>query len=209
MIGSKIQLILAIAAGSLILSSSYLGFAWADAGQNQVGNTQIKATNAIKNDPKAMSILESIEQFKQQYAAQQQKQTIQEQQNQLVEQQRKLAEQYRQADLASMSQQTDVSNTNAYTGFVSKINGSAQGVFMDEFSYMQKKVAQGRLAMNQVVQNGGTHDQAWNAYYTGAATQKTDLVSINKATNVKYHLADETVQDLFNKYGNFKKYSIY
>ncbi|MDE1724945.1 MAG: hypothetical protein KGH76_03480 [Thaumarchaeota archaeon] len=209
MIGNKIQLVLALAAGSLILSSSYLGFAWADAGQNPAGNVQVKATDAIKNDPKAMSILQTIELFKQQYAAQQQKQTIQDQQNQLVEQQRKLAQQYLQADIASVNQQNDASVSSAYAGFVSKVNSPAQGVFMDEFAYMQQKVAQGRLAMNQEIQNGGTHDQALDAFNSGAATQKTDLVSVNKATNVKYNLSDGTVQDLFDKYGNLKKYSAY
>lgn len=211
MIGNKIQLVLAVAAGSLILSSSYLGFAWADAGQNPVDNIQIKATSAIKNDPKLMSVLKNIEAFKLQYAAQQQKQTIQDQQNQLIEQQRKLANQYLLADLTGITnRQNDMTTPeNAYAGFVNKVDSSAQGVFMDEFAYMQQKVSYGRLAMNQVVQNGGNHDQAWNAYYNGAATQKTELIKVNKAINLKYHLADGTVQDLFDKYGNLKKYSAY
>jgi hypothetical protein len=72
---------------------------------------------------------------------------------------------------------------------------------------MQAKVAQAKLAMNQVLQNGGSRDEALNAYYNGAAIQKTELVSVNKVINVKYHLADATTQDLFNKDGNLKKYS--
>jgi hypothetical protein len=46
--GTKIQLVLAISAGSLLLSASYMGFAWADSGQDSLGNIQIKATDAIK-----------------------------------------------------------------------------------------------------------------------------------------------------------------
>jgi hypothetical protein len=205
--GTKIQLALAISAGSLLLSASYLGFAWADTGQDSLGNINIKASDAIKNDPAAMKILYNIELFKQQYAAQQAKQDLQDQQQKLIDQQRQLANQYLQADLAKSSSQDASSPANAYAGFVSKVDSSAQGVFLDEFAYMQQKAAQGKLAMDKVLQNGGSRDEALNAYYSGAATQKTELVSVNKDINIKYHLADTNTQDLFNKDGNLKKYS--
>jgi hypothetical protein len=206
--GTKIQLALAISAGSLLLSASYLGFAWADTGQDSLGSINIKASDAIKNDPAAMKILYNIELFKQQYAAQQAKQDLQDQQQKLIDQQRQLANQYLQADLAKSNSQNDASNpANAYAGFVSKVDSSAQGVFLDEFAYMQAKAAQGKLAMEQVLQNGGSREEALNAYYSGAATQKTELVSVNKDINIKYHLADTNTQDLFNKNGNLIKYS--
>lgn len=205
--GTKIQLVLAISAGSLLLSASYFGFAWADSGQDSLGNIQIKATDAIKNDPGMMKILYNIELFKQQYAAQQQKQAYQAQQQQLIDQQRKLANDYLQADLASTNNANDMSSSNAYSSFVSTVDSSAQGVFQDEFAYMQAKVAQGKLAMTKVLQQGGSRSDALNAYYGGAATQKTELVDVNKGINIKYHLADTNVQDLFNKNGNLKKYS--
>lgn len=203
-------LVLAITAGSLMLCSSGLEFAWADAGQGSVDSIQIKATDAIKNDPGMMKILYNIELFKQKYAALQQKQDMQTQQNKMVDEQRKIANDYLQADLASANHLNDMSTpVNAYGVFVSRVDSSAQGVFMDEFTYMQQKIAQGKAAMNTVLQNGGSRDQALNAYYSTAATQKTELVNVNKAINVKYHLADGTVQDLFDKYGNLKKYSAY
>lgn len=206
--GTKIQLVLAISAGSLLLSASYIGFAWADSGQDSLGNIQIKATDAIKKDPGMMKILYNIELFKQQYAAQQQKQAYQDQQQKLIDQQRKLANDYLQADLASANNINDMSSpVNAYTGFVSKVDSSAQGVFLDEFAYMQAKVAQGKLAMTKVLEQGGSRSDVLNAYYSGAATQKTELVDVNKGINIKYHLADTNVQDLFNKNGNLKKYS--
>jgi len=206
--GTKIQLVLAISAGSLLLSASYFGFAWADSGQDSLGNIQIKATDAIKKDPGMMKILYNIELFKQQYAAQQQKQAYQDQQQKLIDQQRKLANDYLQADLASANNLNDMSSpAKAYSGFVSTVDTSAQGVFLDEFAYMQAKVAQGKLAMTKVLEQGGSRSDALNAYYSGAATQKTELVDVNKGINIKYHLADTNVQDLFNKNGNLKKYS--
>lgn len=65
---NKVQLVLAISASSLLLSASYLGFAYADAGQTS-GNIQINATDAIKKDPGMMKTLYNIELFKQRYAA--------------------------------------------------------------------------------------------------------------------------------------------
>ena len=204
---NSVQVILAISAGTLLLSASYSGFAWADTGQTS-GNIQIKATNAIKNDPGMMKILTNIEIFKQNYAAQQQKQALIAQQNSLIDQQRRIANDYLQADLASSNNLNDMSNpTNAYASFVSKVDNSAQNVFLSQFAYMQAKVANGKLAMNKVLQNGGTKEEALNAYYNGASTQMTELVSVNKDINIKYHLADENIQNMFNKYGNLKKYS--
>jgi hypothetical protein len=206
--GTKIQLVLAISAGSLLLSAGYLGFAWADTGQDSFGNIDIKASDAIKNDPAAMKILYNIEVFKQQYADQQAKQNLQDQQQKLIDEKRQLANQYLQADLAKSNSQNDTSSpANAFAVFVSKVDSSARGVFLGEFAYMQAKAAQAKLAMDKVLQNGGSRDEALNAYYNAAATQKTELVSVNKAINVKYHLADSTTQDLFNKDGNLKKYS--
>lgn len=202
----KIQL-LAASAGVLLLSVSCMGFAWADSSQTS-GNIQIKATDAIKNDPGMMKILTNIEIFKQNYAALQQKQNLLAQQKSMIDEQRKIANSYLQADLASSNNVNDMSSpTNAYAGFVSKVDKSAQNVFLSEFAYMQAKVAQGHLAMNKILQNGGTKDEALNAYYSAASTQKTELVSVNKDINIKYQLADKTTQDLFNKNGNLKKYS--
>lgn len=204
---NKVQLVLAISASSLLLSASYLGFAYADVGQTS-GNIQIKATDAIKKDPGMMKILYNIELFKQRYAALQQKQDLMTQQKSLIDEQRKIANDYLQADLASSNNLNDMSNpTNAYASFVSKVDNSVQSVFLSQFAYMQAKAANGKLAMNNVLQNGGTREEALNAYYSGASTQKTELISVNKDINIKYHLADENTQNMFNKYGNLKKYS--
>jgi len=207
MIKNQIQIVLSLSASVLLLSANYLGFAWADTGSS-LDNIQIKATDAIKKDPGMMKILYNIELFKQQYAAQQKKQDLQAQQKSLIDAQRKIANDYLQADLASSSNFNDMSNPkNAYTSFVSKVDNSTQNVFWGEFGYMQGKVAQGKLAMNKVLQNGGTREEALKAYNDAASIQNTELVSVNKVLNIKYHLADGSIQDQFNKYGNLKKYS--
>jgi hypothetical protein len=204
---NKIQVILAISAGLLLLSTGY-GVAWAENVHDSSGNIQIKATDAIKKDPGMMKILYNIELFKQQYAALQQKQDLIAQQKKVIDEQRKLANSYLQADLASSNNNNNMNNPkNAYAAFVSKVDNSAQGVFWDEFTYMQGKVVNGKLAMSKALQNGGTKVDALNAYYNVASTQKIQLVSVNKDLNIKYGLADGNLQNQFDKYGNLKKYS--
>ena len=208
MIKNQIQIVFSVSASVLLLSANYLGFAWAETGQGYSDNIQIKATDAIKKDPGMMRILYNIELFKQQYAALQLKQDILAQQKSMIDAQRKVANSYLQADLASSNNLNDMTNPkNAYAGFVSKVDSSAQKVFLSEFAYMQGKVTNGKLAMNKVLQHGGTINQALNAYYGAASTQKTELVNVNTALNIKYHLADGNIQNQFNKYGNLKKYS--
>jgi hypothetical protein len=131
------------------------------------------------------------------------------QQKSMIDEQRKIANNYLRADLASSNNLNDMSNPrNAYAIFVSKVDSSAQNVFWSQFEYMQEKAAQGKLAMSKVLKNGGTMDEALKAYDSSASTKKTELVSVNKELNIKYRLADENIQNLFNKYGNLKKYSM-
>ena len=206
--GNKTQVILALCAGLMLSSASYFGLAWAQTVQDSSGNIQIKATDAIKKDPGMMKILYNIELFKQRYAVLQQKQELLAQQQSMIDEQRKIANSYLQVDLANSNNFNDMSNpSNAYTSFVSKVDNSAQNLFMDQFGYLQVKIANAKLAMNKVLQNGGTKEDALKAYNDAASTQQTELVSVNKNLNIKYHFADGTIQNEFNKYGNLKKYS--
>ncbi len=203
--GNKLVLVLASATLAAIFIVGSLGFAWADTATDNSG-VSIKATDAIKNDPTAMKVLENIEWFKQRWALQQQVQQLQDQQNQLIEQQRALANAYLQSDLARMSNSKDQTTShNAFANFVSTINSPAQNVFLDEFNYMQEKVQQARDAKTQVLQSGGTADQAVKAFYDTAAFHKTELVNLNKQLNVKYNLADEKVQSLFDQWGSIPR----
>lgn len=200
---NKIVPILASCTLAVMVIVGGLGFAWADTGAT---STTIKATDAIKNNPTAMSVLQNIELFKQQYAAQQQVQTLQDQQNQFIEQQRALAKAYLENDLAKMSNaKSSTTPQNAFAIFVSKINSPAQAVFEDEFTYMQQKVQQAENLKNQVLQSGGTADKAVQAFNSAAIFHKTELVSVNNQLNVKYNLAQQKVQSLFDQWGDIPR----
>jgi hypothetical protein len=194
---NQLAIVASILTSFIVVSGS--GFAWAETGTE---NPAIKATDAIKNNPKAMSILQTIELFKQQYAAQQEQQRVIDVQQKQIEEQRKIADQDLQRDLAAINNQNNpTSPRNAFASFVTHVNNSTQSLFWDEYSFMQEKVLSGREAMHQVLQNGGTMAEAIQAYENAASTHVTQLVDINKNLNIKYNLADKTTQDTFDKYG--------
>jgi len=199
----RIQLCVCASVLAALIVVTNFGFAWAETTSET--NT-ILATDSIKKDPTAMKILENIELFKQRYAAIQQKQQLQAEHNKFIEDQRRIANQYLQSDLAGIDNGNNLETPkNAYAAFVTHVGNSAQGLFWDEFSFMQQKVQAARDAMNKVLKNGGTMEEAMQAYNDAAAIHKDQLVSINKNLNVKYHLADQKVQDLFNKNGKLNR----
>jgi hypothetical protein len=132
----------------------------------------------------------------------QQRQQLIDQQSQFIEQQRQIANQYLQNDLASLNNANDPTTPrNAYANFVMHVNNSTQNLFWDQFNFMQQKVQNARNAMNAVLKNGGTMQDALQAYNNAAAIHKDQLISVNKDLNIKYNLADAKVQSLFNKDG--------
>src|SRR6267143_1553333 len=188
---------------ALIVVTNF-GFAWAETGTSDT-NT-ILASDNIKNDPTAMKILQNIEIFKQRYAAMQLKQQLVDQQNKFIEEQRRIASEHLQVDLAGMNNGNNLATPkNAYAVFVTHVDNTAQNLFWEQFNFMQAKVQNGKDAMNRVLKNGGTMQEALEAYNNEATIHKDQLISVNKNLNVKYHLADAKVQGLFNKDGKLNR----
>jgi hypothetical protein len=93
------------------------------------------------------------------------------------------------------------SSRNAFETFVNKKPVHIQGVFWDQFEFKEKKVNAGRTAMIQVLINGGTMQDARDAYNIAAATQKIELIEMNAQFNIKHNLADHREQQIFNSTG--------
>jgi len=198
----KTQLLFAASTLASLLLVSSIGFAWAETDNSDV---TIKASDDIKNNPTAMKILKNIELFKKNYAALQQRQQLIDQQQKFVEEQRRIANQYLQNDLAGMDNLNNQNlPRNSYAIFVSKVDNSTQGLFWDQFSFMEDKISKANEAKNNILKNGGSMGEAWQAYNDALAIHKNELVSVNKNLNVKYHLADTKTQNLFNKYGTLR-----
>ncbi|NHI02525.1 hypothetical protein DYY67_0564 [Candidatus Nitrosotalea sp. TS] len=93
---------------------------------------------------------------------------------------------------------------NAYSTFVSQLNQTVQAIFWGQFNYTEQKTNEGLAAMNQVKQNGGSAEQAREAFIQNASTSRSDITTVNNNLNVQYGHANSTVQQEFDQWGNLR-----
>ena len=157
------------------------------------------ASDAIKNNPLAMKILANIEISKQRIAQMQQNANNMQQ----VDQQRSIAKTLQEEAYKALQTKMGVNDSkNSYDRFVSTVqNDNAKKVFAGQFSLLNSRVDAGHAAMKQVLDNGGTWEDAMNVFSQYAAIKRTDMVQANQNLNLQYGLADSTVQTSFDKNG--------
>jgi hypothetical protein len=123
-----------------------------------------------------------------------------------IDQQRELVKQKLAQDLNRMHDKyKDNTPKASFTSFVSSKPIETHNVYWDMFNYQQQKVIDARKAMKTVLENGGSLQDARNAYHNEAAIKRVTLIDITKNLNVKYGLADEKVQSAFDKYGKLPR----
>lgn len=202
MISSKrvIQYSLFFAVGISLLVSSGERFAFA---QTTLPESQILIGNDIKNNPLAQKILSEIESFKKHVAQIEQNQREIDLSAMQIEHQRELAGQLQQEAIAALDEQnTQYTPKAAFESFVSSVNDTvAQNIFWGEFDYMSQKVGAGDEAMKQVLDNGGTFDQAIHEFSKYAAITRADMVQVNEDLNIQYGAADPSIQSNFDVNG--------
>lgn len=157
------------------------------------------ASDAIKNNPFAMKILQNIEISKQRIAQMQQNTNNMQQ----VDQKRSIVKTLEEQAYQSLQTKMGVNDSkNYYARFVSTVqNDNAKKVFSGQFSLLSNRVDAGHAAMKQVLDNGGTWEDAMNAFSQYAAIKRADMVQANQNLNLQYGLADATVQSSFDKNG--------
>lgn len=74
------------------------------------------------------------------------------------------------------------------------------------FNFQQHKVSEARQAMKNVLDNGGSLQEARDAYHKAASVKRIQLIDITKNLNIKHGLADDSVQSTFDKYGKLPRY---
>ncbi len=184
--------LLAVAFSLILINNAYA----------QTSDTQVTLSGNLQNDPAAQDILKKIEQTKKMIRELEQKDYEKNQVQKNLEQRRNMA-------IVSLTQDLDdwerlwekYSSRNSFDNFVSKRPDYVQGVFWDQFEFKEQKVYAGRTAMNNVLLNGGTIQDAKNAYHKAASTPRIELVEMNAQFNVKHNLADYAEQQVFNSTG--------
>ena len=163
---------------------------------------QIMLSDNMLNDPIAQDILKKIEQTKKMIAELEQKEYEKNQAQENLEKMRIMSIERLNQSLDEWDRLWEnYSSRNAFDKFVNKKPSYVQGVFWDQFEFKEEKVIEGRIAMNQVLANGGTMQDAKEAYNRAASMQKIELIEMNAQFNIKYNLADHAEQQIFNSTG--------
>lgn len=170
--------------------------------QTQSDSDQITFSDNLLNDPIAQDILKKIEQTKKMISELEEKEYEKNQAQENLQNMRDMSVQRLHQDLDEWERLWEKhSSRNAFDEFVSKKPSHVQGVFWDQFEFKEQKVKAGRIAMNQVLTNGGTMQDARNAYHNAASTQKVELIEMNAQFNIKHNLASYEEQQIFNSTG--------
>ena len=168
-------------------------------------NEQVTLSDDLANNPLAQDILRKIEQTKKWIIELEQRNYEQ------LEKQRELEEKRQQSlvilnqDLKEWENLWDYySPKNSYERFVEKIPDSqVQEVFWDQFEFKEQKVKAGRDALKKVKADGGSLQDARQAYLVAAETKRIELIEANSQFNVRHNLAYYNQQILFDRQGQF------
>ena len=157
----------------------------------------------LANNPVAQDILKKIEQTKRWIAE------LEERNYEQLEKQKELDEKRLQA-LESLENDLKewellweyYSPRNSFERFVDTVpNQQVKEVFWDQFEFKEQKVKAGRAALKEVISNGGSLEQARQAYLAAAETKRIELIEANSQFNVRHNLAYYNQQVLFDKEG--------
>ena len=187
---------------------SYIGaHNTAFAASNQFENHTISGSD-LNNNPMVAKILAEIEYSKKQIADLQKKQKDLEENQKLIAQQRLIAKQLQDQAYQILQMQTaQNSSDNAYDRFLNTVqDNDTKLVFHDEFAFTKQRVSLGHAAMQKVLANGGTWDEAMQEFSKYAAIRYTEMISVNQALNDKYihhaPIANVTTSPIpFDQYG--------
>jgi hypothetical protein len=196
-------------ASKIVLFAVMLGiFAMISSGAQSfaIDENTIKATDKIKNNPALMDILKKIELSKKILAQMKEQKTLQDQKSIHIQEMRKKA----QTELAEQVSRMDKDNEpfttqNAFARFVSKKPAELHNTYWSMFDYQQEKIKAGKNARDQILANGGTIQEAWDAYRNLSATQRAKIIELNKEFSIKYGNADINVQNTFDVKGKLPR----
>lgn len=167
---------------------------------------EIKATDEIKKNPLLMKVLKNIEISKKKIAEMQKKQSAITEHKKLIDTQRKIAQEKFQNDLARMNKEMENFTPRAsFTKFLSGVNGTHHSIFWSQFNYQEQKVNLARAAMNDVLKNGGTFEDARKAFSKTASMTRVEIIGLLKDQNVQHGFANPDVQKAFDKYGKLPR----
>lgn len=169
---------------------------------------EIKVTDTIKKNPALMEMLKKIELSKKILAQMQEKKIADNTKSQQIQQARDSAKASLTEQISRMNKDNeDNIPQNAFARFVSKKPVEVQAVYQGMFAYHQDKISAAKSERDRILSGGGSIRDALSAFHKISATNKINLVQLNKDLAIKYSKADPTIQDIFDQNGNLPRTS--
>lgn len=78
-----------------------------------------------------------------------------------------------------------------YDRFVATLDGPAKDIILGQLNYTNKMWEEAKISMRQVLENGGTWQDAMQVFVDGAALSREQMESLTKITNVTDTTADQ------------------
>ena len=195
--------ILASSLAILTLFSTMYGitYAFADNENDFVSITP----NGIEDNPAFAKILENIEKSRQSFSDIQQKID----QEKFVDEQRTIAMNILDRELEQMFEDNkDFTSVAAFNNFLKKVSDdNTKHIFQGLFDYQQEKISSAKIVMSDVLRNGGSLQEARNAYHDELQIPRSDMIKLVKNLNIQSGFSNPDIQKHFDKNGKLPRYS--
>ena len=191
---------------SLLILISGVTFGFNPAfGQTEKQNDFVTITSEkLSNDPMIAKILENIEKSKREFSNMQN----QNEQEQLIDEQRTLAKNLLDKELERMFKDNeDFTPLASFNKFLKTIpNDNTKIIFTGLFDYKEKKVDDARNALHEVLRNGGSLQEARQAYYDAAKIPRVEMIQVVRDLNIEAGFSDSEIQNHFDKNGKLPRF---
>jgi len=163
--------------------------------------------NDIANNPVAKNILKNIEIARKEFANIIQKEKEKEEQQKFIDTQRKAAQASLEDELARMNiAYEEFTPRNAFAKYVSGVSAVNQGIYWDQFEYLNSKITLANDTRDTIIENGGTYTDAMKEYSKYAQMPKIEMQNVIKDLNVKHGFTDKKTQAYFDINGKLPRF---
>ncbi|WP_420544522.1 hypothetical protein [Nitrosopumilus sp.] len=162
------------------------------------------APGGIENNPAFAKILENIEKSRQTFSDIQQKMD----QEKFIDEQRNIAMNILDRELEQMFEENkDFTSVAAFNNFLKKVSDdNTKYIFQGLFDYQQEKISSAKIVMSDVLRNGGSLQEARNAYHDALQIPRSDMVKLVKDLNVQSGFSNPDIQRHFDENGKLPRY---
>lgn len=162
--------------------------------------------NNIENNPIAKNILKNIEIARKEFAAIKEKEKKEDEHQKIINEQRKAAQASLDEAVSRMNEtHEEFTPRNAFARYVSGFNATHQGIYWDQFEYLNAKITLAKDARDTVLENGGTYFDAMKEYSRYAKMTKVEMLNVIKDLNVKHNFTDRKTQSYFDVNGKLPR----